>query len=199
MGQGLWVWAVGQGLWVRGCEDGAAAIVDDQHGHAGDGFADALRAAERAVAARGELGMTFHPVKFGLFEALEAAFVLDDKGKVRELLAIVDGLRPGQLTPLLKAQQARFRARLAAQDEGTDVAADFATAESILRDLDMPFRLAVTQLEHAEWLVTQGQAGEAEPLLAEARETFERLKAAPWLERLQRVEPGRQAVLAETS
>jgi hypothetical protein len=161
-------------------------------------LAEAIEAAERAIALRFELGITLYPVKFSLFEAFEAAFALQDRGKVGELLAIVDGLRPGQLTPLLQAQQARFQARLAVQDEGTDVAADFATAESILRDLDMPFRLAVTQLEHAEWLATQGQAGEAEPLLAEARETFELLEARPWLERLQRIEAGRNTVLAES-
>ena len=39
-------------------------------------------------------------------------------------------------------------------------------------------------LEHGEWLAEGGTADEAEPLLAEAREIFERLGAAPWLERL---------------
>jgi hypothetical protein len=48
----------------------------------------------------------------------------------------------------------------------------------------MPFYLAVTQLEHAEWLVTQDRPEEAEPLLGDARETFERLQATPWLDRL---------------
>jgi hypothetical protein len=47
--------------------------------------------------------------------------------------------------------------------------------------------LAVTQLEHGEWLVGQGRADDAEPLLAEARETFERLSAKPWLERAAQV------------
>jgi hypothetical protein len=45
----------------------------------------------------------------------------------------------------------------------------------------------VVLLEHGEWLVETGRAGEAEPLLGEARETFERLEAAPWLERLETV------------
>ena len=45
------------------------------------------------------------------------------------------------------------------------------------------FYLAVTQLEQAEWLAEQGRADEAEPLLAEARETFEQLGATPWLAR----------------
>ena len=50
----------------------------------------------------------------------------------------------------------------------------------------MPFYLAVSELEHAEWLAEQGRAEEAEPLLAEAREIFERLGATPWLERADR-------------
>ena len=41
----------------------------------------------------------------------------------------------------------------------------------------------MTWLEHGEWLGEQGRADEAEPLLAEAREIFERLGATPWLER----------------
>ena len=49
-----------------------------------------------------------------------------------------------------------------------------------------PFWLAVALLEHGEWLVAQGRAEEAESLLAEAREIFERLEARPWLERLER-------------
>ena len=44
----------------------------------------------------------------------------------------------------------------------------------------MPFWVAVTELEHAELL---GGGAEAERLLAEAREIFERLGATPWLER----------------
>ena len=48
----------------------------------------------------------------------------------------------------------------------------------------MSFYLAVVQLEHAELLVGSDRADECEPLLAEARETFERLRAIPWLERV---------------
>jgi hypothetical protein len=54
----------------------------------------------------------------------------------------------------------------------------------LFREFGFVFYLAVTQLEHGEWLVGEGRDTEAEPLLSEARETFERLRAAPWLERL---------------
>jgi hypothetical protein len=53
----------------------------------------------------------------------------------------------------------------------------------------MPFDLAKILLEHAELLVATGRSGEARPMLDEAREIFERLEAAPFLERTGRLEP----------
>ena len=69
------------------------------------------------------------------------------------------------------------RGEVAASEQG------FRTAAARFRELGMPFCLAVTLLEHGEWLAAKGQGDEAEPLLAEAREIFERLEARPWLER----------------
>jgi hypothetical protein len=43
--------------------------------------------------------------------------------------------------------------------------------------------MAVAALEHAEQLQAHGRAEEAGPLLEEARAVFERLEAAPWLQR----------------
>jgi len=161
---------------------------------------EALAAADRAVDLRFELGITLYPVKFSVFEALEAAFSLQDHGKAHDLLAILDGLPPGQLTPLLRAEQARFKARLAAHDgDPAVIAADFEVAESIFRTLNMPFRLAVTRLEHADWLAGRQESAEAAPLLADARDTFQRLQALPWLERLDRLGPARDTVLAQGS
>ncbi len=54
----------------------------------------------------------------------------------------------------------------------------------MLRELGIPFWLAVTLLEHAEWLAKEGDTPQAEPPLTEARAIFERLGAQPWLERL---------------
>ena len=54
----------------------------------------------------------------------------------------------------------------------------------MLRELGVPFWLAVTFLEHGEWLARDAGAEPAEPLLAEAAEIFQRLGARPWLERL---------------
>ena len=46
-------------------------------------------------------------------------------------------------------------------------------------------------LEHAEWLTANGRTDDAAPLFAEARETFERLGANPWVERLDAGAPSR--------
>jgi hypothetical protein len=102
------------------------------------------------------------------------------------LLAGLDGLRPGELTRSLRAQQARLRSRLPEHDAESELAA----AERLFRELEAPFDLAVVQLEHAEHLEAQGRAEEAAALLAEARETFARLGAAPWLDRARRVAAG---------
>jgi hypothetical protein len=65
----------------------------------------------------------------------------------------------------------------------------FKQAAGRFRELLVPFYLAVVRLEHAEWLTAQGGADEADQLLAEAREIFERLEATPWLERLDALVP----------
>ena len=155
---------------------------------------EALSAAERTLAVHEQVGGTSLDDTLALVEALEAARALGYTEKARQLLDTLDGLRPGERTRFLKAQQARFRGGLAEVDADPN----FGLAEQLFRELETPFYLAVTLLERAEWLTKAGSGAEAEPLLADARATFERLKAAPWLERLQRVEPRRQTVL-ETS
>jgi class 3 adenylate cyclase/tetratricopeptide (TPR) repeat protein len=142
----------------------------------------ALETLEQVVSRQEELGFTFLTAKLSLVEALESAFELGDTGKLEQTLAIVDALRPGERPPLLTAHAARFRARSATTPAEAD--AGFAKAAELFRELGMIFWLAVTQLEHGEWLMQQDRGLEADPLLAEARDTFERLEARPWLDRL---------------
>ena len=152
--------------------------------------AEALALAEEAFATRTEFGVRASHVKEALVQAMEAAFALGDLGKVEELLGVIEGLRPGELTPYVQAQGARFGARLAAARGETDqVEPGFEAAARQFADLSMPFARAVTRLEHGEWLASQDRAGEAGPLFEQARATFEQLRAAPWLERLDRVAP----------
>jgi class 3 adenylate cyclase len=145
---------------------------------------EALAVAERMLATLGELTITDTAIKASLVEAIEAALAAPDLKKAEELLAIPDSLDPGELTPFLHANTARLRARLdAARANHEPVEDRFRTAASLFREFGLTFHVAVTQLEHAEWLTSQQRADDAAPLLAEARQTFEELQATPWLER----------------
>jgi hypothetical protein len=150
-----------------------------------------LASGERSLAAREAMGIGAQDVKQGYLHALEAGLALGDREKVEELLAMVEDVPVGLQPPLLAALTRRFRARLA----GDDLSADghYVAAASQLRGLELPFHLAVVLLEHGEWLVARDRAGDADPLLAEARETFERLGATPWLERLDAVDASEPA------
>jgi tetratricopeptide (TPR) repeat protein len=91
--------------------------------------------------------------------------------------------------PLIRAQATRFHAQIAAAEGNAERAEEaFKQAAAAFREYGMPFYLACTETEHAEWLVSQGRSDEAEPLVAEAHETFDRLRATPWLERAQTLE-----------
>jgi hypothetical protein len=133
-------------------------------------------------------------------EKLESAPALGRLDDVDELLGRIDAIPPGKRPPFLAAEAARFRARVAsARGAGDGVEQGFKTASAIFREHGLTFFLAVTQLEHGEWLGVEGRGDEAEPLLAEAREVFERLEAAPWLERADAVQPGLARIGAEAS
>ena len=143
-------------------------------------LASAIEAGRRAIEAAAVLSVGNQAIKQGFVAAVEAAFKLGDSGAARELLATLKSLPKGHRPPYVEAQAARFEARL--ENSGAERA--FRRAAALLRELEIPFWLAVTLLEHGEWLVGTGRAGNAEPLLTEAREIFERLEAKPWLERL---------------
>ena len=161
--------------------------------------ADALGTAEEAFQARAELGPGNQAVKAGFVWGVEAAFALGNLGKVEELLAAVEVLPPGHRPPLLQAQATRVRARLAAaRGERDGVEVGFKAAAGMLRELGLPFWLAVTLLEYAEWLAKDGDAKRAEPLLTEARAIFMGLGAQPWLDRL-RLHPATPQVLLDTN
>ncbi|HUH14725.1 MAG TPA: adenylate/guanylate cyclase domain-containing protein [Gaiellaceae bacterium] len=165
---------------AEGCHHAATAAICLAEGNP----RGALAAAERAMENLDNLGIGSQDVKLGFVHALEAALALDERARAAELLKTIDkepvGLRP----PLLAAMAHRFRARLAGDDPGVD--REFTAAASGLRELGLPFHLAGVQLEHGEWLLAQGRPGDADALFDQAQETFERLEARPWLERLAR-------------
>jgi len=164
----------------------AAGAVARRQGRLEDALASGLQAFE----GRAGLGASSFYTKLGFVEAAEAAFELGELKRVENLLDIVGEFGAGDMTPFLGAQSSRFAGRLAgARDDAESAEREFRAATALSREIEVPFWLAVTQLEHAEWLIKQGRAEEAEPLLAEARETFERLEATPWVDRAAQASP----------
>jgi class 3 adenylate cyclase/tetratricopeptide (TPR) repeat protein len=155
---------------------------------------EALAAAERALDGRDALGTGAQDVKQAIRHALDAAAALGAREKAEKLLESIESLPIGLRPPFLDATAHRFRARLAGDSPETD--ADFSAAAAELRRLELPFHLAVVQLEHGEWLTAQARRDEAQPLLDGAREAFERLRARRWLERLGAIEAGTPAELS---
>jgi ATP/maltotriose-dependent transcriptional regulator MalT len=143
-------------------------------------------AGSAAVEGHSIIGGDFPGVRLGLVEATESALELGDLDTAEQLLAVVDGFGVGDSTPGTRAQSLRLHARLAdARGELDAVEQGFKAAAGLLREIGIPFWLAITELERAEWLLRQGRPEDARRLLDEPRETFERLQAQPWSERVQ--------------
>jgi class 3 adenylate cyclase/tetratricopeptide (TPR) repeat protein len=149
---------------------------------------EALELARDAYSLRGSIG-PHHPLfKQSIAGGLDAALALGDIGRIEEIFERIRALSPAQRSPFVEAQLARYDAHRAAREEDAETAEGrFRHAAALLREVGARFWLAVVLLEHAENLSATSAAEDAEPLLGEARETFERLEAAPWLERLDTV------------
>jgi predicted ATPase/class 3 adenylate cyclase len=144
----------------------------------------ALATTNETLASFDQLGWITGDAKLALAEGLDAALELHRLDDVEELLRRIDEIPTGKRPPLLRALAARFRARLAAARDDGGAEQGFKTAAAVFREHGLMFYLAVTLVEQGEWLSGQGRNEEAEPLLAEAAGIFERLEAAPWLERV---------------
>ena len=166
-------------LQARGVTQLSAATLARAEGK----YADALAAAEDALEC--VEAFTFQYAPEAGAELSDAALELGDLDRVDQLLAEWAALKPVRRTQSLVAHEARIKARLAARrGESERVEPRFLAAAARFRELGTPFWLAVTLLEHGEWLVAEGRADDSEVLFAEAREIFERLRAQPWLDRL---------------
>ncbi|MDP9340819.1 MAG: AAA family ATPase [Actinomycetota bacterium] len=151
---------------------------------------EALEAAREALAAHPSIGLQHGATREAFVVAGSAAIALGDAAQVEELISWLSRSPPGRVPPYMKAHLARFRGLAAAAfDPDAEVEQHLQSAAGAFREIRMPFWVAVTQLELGEWLAGQGRNDEAEPLLAEARATFERLRARPWLERADRAIP----------
>jgi predicted ATPase/class 3 adenylate cyclase len=157
----------------RACNYGAQSALARAEGR----FRDAIAAGESAIEAGRSLGDGHQAVKQASVEAIEAALALGDTATALELVEGLEAVAPARRSPYLAAQARRFRGRLTRDERELDA------ARRLFDELGVPFWRAVTALERAELLAAAGREEEASPLLAEARETFSRLRAQPWLER----------------
>ncbi|MFN2471995.1 MAG: AAA family ATPase [Gaiellaceae bacterium] len=121
----------------------------------------------------------------------EGAWTERDLDGLTDVLDLV-AAAPIELHASLEARVRLQQARIAVLRDDPEPAFEDAVAD--LRRIGDPYWLGTALLEQAEWLADRGRADEIESLVAEAREIFERLRAAPRLERVARLEP--EAALA---
>jgi hypothetical protein len=155
----------------------ADAIVSRANGH----HAQAIKSGRQAF----DLSRPQSQIHYGtegLVEAIEAAFDTGDIDTATHLLTVIDELEPIEHRPLLDAQVARLKARLATRTSN-DAEHLFTEAITGFRRIEVQFWLAVSLLECGEWL-TNDRAHDAEPYIAESAAIFLSLRAAPWLERI---------------
>jgi tetratricopeptide (TPR) repeat protein len=153
-----------------------------------DRHVEAMRAFEEAL-----LGVRLPHLaaREAIVHALQSALAIPDLEAARDLLGRLEDAKPGEIGPYLHAQAQRLRARFQlASGQNGQVEVGFKAAIGAFGELGLPFWLAVTLLEYGEWLVQLDRANDAGPILREAREIFERLKAALWLDRIGRAESG---------
>ena len=116
-------------------------------------------------------------------ELCEASFRLGELEPVEQLLGEWAAFTPARRPLSLQGQEARIRGRLAGLEGDTElVERQYMLAVRAFREVGYVFWLAVSLLEHGEWLAGAARADEARPMLDEATALFEQMKARPWLD-----------------
>ena len=158
--------------------------------------AAALRHARTVLDQAGALGISHEYLRWAWPLAARAAHDLADTAATRELLSLLDGYRPGQLAPMLRAERDLARARLAAV--GADPAArpTFAAAITGLRQHSTPYHLAHGLLDHAAHLSHLGDDQAAAAAIGEAAGIAARLGCQPLLDRTDTIQPARPRTAA---
>jgi hypothetical protein len=82
-----------------------------------------------------------------------------------------------------RAERDLIRARLAAADGAPAATAAFTAAIAGLRERSTPYHLAHGLLDHAQFLLSEGDADAAALAVEEARDIAERLRCQPLLDR----------------
>jgi hypothetical protein len=150
---------------------------------------DVLRHARATIVLADAIGMNHEALRGGWPLAARAAHELGDRAATRDLLALLDSYPIGHLAPMLRAERDLVSARLADLDGDQSAEAAFVTAVGSLRGLSTPYHLAHGLLDHAEYLMRQGDAGTATAAIEEARSIAEGLRCQPLLDRAEDLTP----------
>ena len=145
----------------------------------------ALRHARIALAHAGAVGLSHDALRWAWPLAARTAWELGDTAAIREQLAMIDALQPGQLIPMLRAERDLARARLA-----SDNGPEFAAAITGLRELSTPYHLAHGLLDYAAVLSRRGETEAAAAALDEATAVAAQLRCQPLLDRAAELKPG---------
>jgi ATP/maltotriose-dependent transcriptional regulator MalT len=126
------------------------------------------------------------PGPFQMSIAVETALDLGRPEEAERLVTSAEA-EPAARGRAMQAHLTRLRGLMAARAGATDEAeARFRSAVDLARGLGVAPWIGQALLEWGEMRVAAGRATEAEPLVSEAREIFERLRATPWIERADR-------------
>jgi class 3 adenylate cyclase/tetratricopeptide (TPR) repeat protein len=153
---------------------------------AGDN-AEALRYALQALEFGKTLGLRMDAVRWAWPIAADAALALDDRAEIVRLLEWLDGHRPGNVPAVLRAERQRIGARLLATEKDFRAGRQFESAVNTLRNLSLPYHLAICLLDTAEYLAATGDEQQAVQLATEAGVIAGELGARPLLERAARL------------
>jgi class 3 adenylate cyclase/predicted ATPase len=159
--------------------------------------ADALRHGRAALDHAGAIGISHEYLRWAWPVAARAAHDLADTATTGELLALLDGHRPGRLAPMQRAERDLARARLAARDgDPAAAAAAFTVAIAGLRQHSTAYHLAHGLLDHAEHLLRMDGHDAAGAAIGEARDIAERLGCRPLLGRAADLSPAESRIRA---
>jgi tetratricopeptide (TPR) repeat protein len=170
-------------LQAQGLHHAMRGVLERARGHHDEALAE-------AVAGQHSYGGWSQWDAVRLAVMVESSLALGDVDGAADRLGVVEAMPPGHVPPALRAQWSRLTALAAAASGAVDrIEQGFKAGAGLFRELGMPFWLAVTLLEHGEWLTAAGRTADAAPFLEEAAEIFERLRARPWLDRMRRDAP----------
>jgi tetratricopeptide (TPR) repeat protein len=129
-------------------------------------------------------GAVSEGIRMGWADAIEAGLQAGRIDEVANLITLMEAEPPGSIGPYLRAHLRRSHGLVGAARGERDVPEEhFRAAIDGFRALGYPYWRARSESDLAELLIGDGRNDEATPLLDQAIETFERLRAAPVLNR----------------